>query len=265
MTEFQSTHPLRGATCRDVEIDSKFDISIHAPLAGCDKVPFFVLIYVRISIHAPLAGCDGGNTRDTNGQDHFNPRTPCGVRQNPSATSTGSRKFQSTHPLRGATQTPIAVNWDYVNFNPRTPCGVRRGGLTARPCSCEFQSTHPLRGATNFAPNVNARVIISIHAPLAGCDRTSAVFFHRPAHFNPRTPCGVRPSAMSSPLVYAVFQSTHPLRGATDDFITSDFINIISIHAPLAGCDARRYRRERYEENFNPRTPCGVRRSPIPS
>ena len=80
-------------------------ISIHAPLAGCDDE----LVGVRlgrllISIHAPLAGCDTAGRRCKGwissfqsthplrgatmiaGQAgphkfYFNPRTPCGVRQ----------------------------------------------------------------------------------------------------------------------------------------------------------------------------------------
>ena len=34
------------------------DISIHAPLAGCDPIAPSVLRNAVISIHAPLAGCD---------------------------------------------------------------------------------------------------------------------------------------------------------------------------------------------------------------
>ena len=36
--------------------------------------------------------------------------------------------------------------------------------------------------------------------------------------------------------------------------------NIISIHAPLAGCDENEQLKKSLGENFNPRTPCGVRR-----
>ena len=35
---FQSTHPLRGATRKDVSCRADGNISIHAPLAGCDPV-----------------------------------------------------------------------------------------------------------------------------------------------------------------------------------------------------------------------------------
>ena len=35
---------------------------------------------IEISIHAPLAGCDLGDTADFIKKIDFNPRTPCGVR-----------------------------------------------------------------------------------------------------------------------------------------------------------------------------------------
>ena len=104
---------------------------------------------------------------------------------------------------------------------------------------------------------------ISIHAPLAGCDRPARRNRQSCAHFNPRTPCGVRPSrSCSRPSTTATFQSTHPLRGATalhqrEIVIAFPFQSThplrgatiylsvlehkvdISIHAPLAGCDER--------------------------
>ena len=168
-------------------------------------------------------------------------------------------KFQSTHPLRGAT--PVAVNLSVARlisihaplagcdashrrdnarhgyFNPRTPCGVRRrsGGASAR-CA-RFQSTHPLRGAT----------------PPGRDDMVSG------RHFNPRTPCGVRLYYIFRGQKRAIFQSTHPLRGATRQKQRAINANVISIHAPLAGCDAKSAATPSRRINFNPRTPCGVR------
>ena len=57
---------------------------------------------------------------------YFNPRTPCGVRQIDGTDMPEEEKFQSTHPLRGAT-TNVAIQAAMTNL---------------------FQSTHPLRGAT---------------------------------------------------------------------------------------------------------------------
>ena len=190
---FQSTHPLRGATRQAPRRIPYKSISIHAPLAGCDKekksdnasdtdfnprTPCGVRLFenghyltaIQISIHAPLAGCDAqsGDIRRT--LPHFNPRTPCGVRPD-GADLYGMR----------------------YNFNPRTPCGVRRRPHCAPPRTARFQSTHPLRGAT-------------CRRPLYG---------HPPIHFNPRTPCGVRPKKYAITPSPKPFQSTHPLRGAT--------------------------------------------------
>ena len=195
-TSFQSTHPLRGATARRICYAKIYQISIHAPLAGCDQhgqhpgdgarqisihaplagcdivlsVSFFLC---RISIHAPLAGCDifGAPLRR------------------------GSHSFQSTHPLRGATADDLARIRDIII------------SIHAPLAGCDQRIR--VRGLD--------RAVISIHAPLAGCDS------------------GGRPQTTG----HYTFQSTHPLRGATD---AARFVRDtagISIHAPLAGCDSK--------------------------
>ena len=123
---FQSTHPLRGATKAIVKIEKLMKISIHAPLAGCDKTDYGSNAGAGISIHAPLAGCDDAFARRAGGQVYFNPRTPCGVRLNPNTGQEEIKIFQSTHPLRGATEPEKAYSAKIIDFNPRTPCGVRQ-------------------------------------------------------------------------------------------------------------------------------------------
>ena len=144
--------PLAGCDYILTNFNTTIEISIHAPLAGCDQV---VIIYIKIcvhfnprtpcgvrlvtshdvfdvaaiSIHAPLAGCDAQHDGRDDAHDHFNPRTPCGVRRERAVEKVARGKFQSTHPLRGATTT------NSKNAHER-----------------QFQSTHPLRGATQ--PNV---------------------------------------------------------------------------------------------------------------
>ena len=168
----------------------------------------------------------------------FNPRTPCGVRQEMArvidwlvdisihAPHAGCDKrillsfissllFQSTHPMRGATGKRIYGGFYIFYFNPRTPCGVR----------------HHIRNNAGFNVNFNPRTPcgvrhmdffyrlfrndISIHAPHAGCDRSSEAPYERRSDFNPRTPCGVRQESCSASSCYPKFQSTHPMRGAT--------------------------------------------------
>ena len=105
------------------------------------------------------------------------------------------------------------------------------------PGTSVFQSTHPLRGAT--LPDL---------IPVDGkCD------------FNPRTPCGVRLVRILTWISAGRFQSTHPLRGATVSGAHHGVSEEISIHAPLAGCDAQADLLLGDVEDFNPRTPCGVR------
>ena len=128
--------------------------------------------------------------------------------------------------------------------------------------SCRlFQSTHPMRGATILRGAMGSSGEISIHAPHAGCDVALMCHNNQPVDFNPRTPCGVRP----------YIRTTFNDRDA------------ISIHAPHAGCDLKRLCRRQFArqfqsthpmrgattrylthlmqlKNFNPRTPCGVRR-----
>ena len=169
---------------------------------------------------------------------YFNPRTPCGVRHthrlslwpppcisihapraecdSPSVSRRNSHaRFQSTHPVRGATSSSLTRSTAPADFNPRTPCGVRRTPCRTRRSSRPFQSTHPVRGATSTLAEASAERQfqsthpvrgatidltasfgagkISIHAPRAGCDNLLEV----------ATAAGKK------------FQSTHPVRGAT--------------------------------------------------
>ena len=126
--------------------------------------------WLSISIHAPLAGCDLQITKIRRVKSNFNPRTPCGVRPMISLWLSLRVKFQSTHPLRGATQAKLYSRRPFRHFNPRTPCGVRQGKI------CIIDVIHD----------------ISIHAPLAGCDSHSLDLTSGDMYFNPRTPCGVR-------------------------------------------------------------------------
>ena len=167
---FQSTHPLRGATLLVVHFVELQRISIHAPLAGCDPAYIGDRIFPDqfqsthplrgatgngrddmrvgiISIHAPLAGCDHAGSKRHGLRVDFNPRTPCGVRRCGSSASQPIFRFQSTHPLRGATVTAgETVMFLWISIH-------------APLAGCDLACSHLL----NIDP-------ISIHAPLAGCD-----------------------------------------------------------------------------------------------
>ena len=194
-------------------------ISIHAPLTGCDDIVVPTRLSQLISIHAPLTGCD---LRVSIIKTKF------------------VVLFQSTHPLRDATQWSCNISKRGIYFNPRTPYGMRRD-ISVLIEQLNYISIHaPLTGCDGEVKSITAEVVcISIHAPLTGCDLEISEFnykvlkgisIHAPLtgcdtfckcywfwirYFNPRTPYGMRPD-----------DSTHRL--VTD---------AISIHAPLTGCD----------------------------
>ena len=80
--------------------------------------------------------------------------------------------------------------------------------------------------------------LISIHAPIVGCDMLDVILLMLDHYFNPRTHRGVRLKRIIHKVYCTRFQSTHPSWGAT----------ILSSQ----GCDNI--------FNFNPRTHRGVRR-----
>ena len=148
-----------------------------------------------------------------------------------------SGRFQSTHSLRSATSwdfTPASTHkvsihallaeCDFLlvrahlqikGFNPRTPCGVRLKSVHQSGVLAQFQSTHSLRSATGVCRFRIGEKAVSIHALLAECD-FRAIYRHPIVKsFNPRTPCGVRPSCPGARNGFSTFQSTHSLRSAT--------------------------------------------------
>ena len=159
------------------------------------------------------------------------------MRQSYQYKSPHQKKFQSTHPSRGATyvcnrclrrfdisthapltgcdSTTDTLSRSPPDFNPRTPHGVRHREQNREPRPGQFQPTHPSRGATPPETPVPPGGLISTHAPLTGCDYPVAITCTVPTGF----------------------QSTHPSRGATPRCKFSRTTSGISIHAPLTGCD----------------------------
>ena len=102
--EFQSTHPVRGATLSRYAAATGDLISIHAPREGCDRDNHRHDRSRVISIHAPREGCDAcrGPVVVLFGISIHAPREGCDISTN--ATSALAAGFQSTHPVRGATK-----------------------------------------------------------------------------------------------------------------------------------------------------------------
>ena len=150
------------------------------------------------------------------GRRYFNPRAPRGARLSGSLGSCRHGYFNPRAPC-GARHRSNIARIAGLHFNPRAPCGARHFGFVGQSRNVisthaplagrdnyspeaalheiEFQPTRPLRGATLllFVCDVCGRPI-STHAPLAG--RDSALVRHESTrrNFNPRAPCGARPT-----------------------------------------------------------------------
>ena len=124
--------------------------------------------------------------------------------------------FISIHAPRAGSDSILScdvIAWNH--FNPRSPCGER--------LPCHLQK-----------PPV---MLISIHAPRAGSDPARGYSLRHNPDFNPRSPCGERPNSSSTNHAKGRFQSTLPVRGATQKQFIYNLIAAISIHAPRAGSD----------------------------
>ena len=101
--EFQSTRPVRGATRAAAASFGRALVSIHAPRAGRDPSSWSPRYSRCVSIHAPRAGRDHPSRGAFRRRACFNPRAPCGARPITSRVAASSFEFQSTRPVRGAT------------------------------------------------------------------------------------------------------------------------------------------------------------------
>ena len=196
----------------------------------------------QISIHAPLTGCDRMTLHQIISVTYFNPRTPYGMRRYKCFAIDDYARFQSTHPLRDATQIVQIEQSQLLYFNPRTPYGMRRTAV-----HCYIMYTRYFNPRTPYGMRRVEREI------------TKGVI----QDFNPRTPYGMRLSIYICNRNPPRFQSTHPLRDATNCFFEYLYMQSeISIHAPLTGCDvAPALYISPALSNFNPRTPYGMRLS----
>ena len=150
-----------------------------------------------ISIHAPFAGATRAATKALRAYRHFNPRSPCGERRANNALTLIIAKFQSTLPVRGATANyglDIAV---YFKFQSTLPVrGATASDISKILNAKRFQSTLPVRGATRHHLYGKWETVrFQSTLPVRGA--TSRPVYHTTNffNFNPRSPCGERPSA----------------------------------------------------------------------
>ena len=141
--------------------------------------------------------------------------------------------------MRGATPERRAQKGQRAYFNPRTPCGVRLQALVKVEGLPVISIHAPHAGCDQYPPcrNTLSRHI-SIHAPHAGCDdvRFPGPGFSEISIHAPHAGCDIRPlyrgrasrwisihaphagcdsEEWQAGFAEGVFQSTHPMRGAT--------------------------------------------------
>ena len=82
--------------------------------------------------------------------------------------------------------------------------------------------------------------------------------------FNPRTPCGVRRDKIKGTGSAKMFQSTHSLRSATlATSLFGAYLKMFQSTHSLRSATKFRQDGRAGKSGFNPRTPCGVRLSPL--
>ena len=195
-------------------------ISTHALLAEGDHSLVLTIQPERIiSTHALLAegdarpGCAAGAP-----PRHFNPRPPCGGRH-PYPALVFDFFLISTHALLAeGDQADNALNRLHTHFNPRPPCGGRPelgeaiargvcisthallaegdGGVSTRRANAPlFQPTPSLRRATYSLLSLSRAVGFQPTPSLRRATPQRPRRCSRVLHFNPRPPCGGRPTA----------------------------------------------------------------------
>ena len=135
------------------------------------------------------------------------------------AAEVSARSEISIHtPLAGSDFTSMRLLGNRKNdFNPHSPCGERLRFSTKTIGRNYFNPHSPCGERPGDCAEQFIELVISIHTPLAGSD----IFGRR----------WTRPAS--------TFQSTLPLRGATNLPPYIDERYLISIHTPLAGSDRR--------------------------
>ena len=132
-----------------------------------------------------------------------------------------------------------------------------------RNAAFAFISIHAPRAGSDDALAAYLQEIsfISIHAPRAGSDldADSAIIRRWISIHAPRA--GSDGKWLGGHIIFARFQSTLPVRGATVHRGKLGADPRISIHAPRAGSDHPQPMLPRWCMHFNPRSPCGERRA----
>ena len=175
LTFFNTAHfnprsPCGERHCRHRPSPPTHFISTHAPRAGSDQARWCRWGRCSISTHAPRAGSDTSFPLLYKCLFDFNPRSPCGERQQEQKGHKDRKAFQPTLPVRGAT----TAHFKGLMVDAISTHAPRAGSDYIMPASTlsaiKFQPTLPVRGATESSVITPAIKEISTHAPRAGSD-----------------------------------------------------------------------------------------------
>ena len=212
---FQSTLPMRGATELAPEYFKTAYISIHAPHAGSDSGPARGKAGNLISIHAPHAGSD----RLVSWW-----RPACGISIHaPHAGSDCPVKGDvadyliSIHaPHAGSDSGLQGFGSGLQNFNPRSPCGERHSPVAHINAAVDFNPRSPCGERHLHQCFFHHIVNFNPRSPCGERRQQPPTGWWLCVDFNPRSPCGERPKAARRNTSRSKFQSTLPMRGATE-------------------------------------------------
>jgi len=167
---FQSTRPIRGATCYGETPSAAVNISIHAPHTGRDS---------PVRSHRSLTLFQ--STRPIRGATYLLPPTYLMLVISIHAPHTGRDVIAGDG---GTILSGISIH------APHTGRDFYPGRLFFVPCP--FQSTRPIRGATINPNHQGDKSTFQSTRPIRGATPVHLMDGHSLLHFNPRAPYGAR-------------------------------------------------------------------------
>ena len=119
--QFQSTPPVKAATCRISNFRLCRYISIHAAREGGDPLAFKLRVRLEISIHAAREGGDIPTAQVNGAKPAFQSTPPVKAATYYIDPSDSEFAFQSTPPVKAATYAEVNQRVKAFHFNPRRP------------------------------------------------------------------------------------------------------------------------------------------------
>ena len=135
-----------------------------------------------------------------------------------------------------------------IYFNPRCPCGQRHITMNELFIQYDFNPRCPCGQRPFRLCGSNAEICISIHAAHAGSDigdSAAALGMGISIH---AARVGSDLFLLQVYLHCKKFQSTQPMRAATDDLMNMTIPQLISIHAAHEGCDAEAIAKGQFDD-----------------